>query len=156
MLPLEGGPVSPLRPLRQDGQRLWDDVFSQGQLWVSGRTDTQLLQLVCEQIDRRAFLMAGLIDNPTERSIHMSLNDVEKLISGNLSLLGFTPSDRSRLGVAEVRAYLRTRFRQWSQRRHGDTRAATQRLIGCPKRVSKTPWCVFFLVGLTGFEPATP
>jgi hypothetical protein len=35
----------------------------------------------------------------------MSLNDVEKLISGNLSLLGFTPSDRSRLGVAEVKAY---------------------------------------------------
>ena len=45
------------------------------------------------------------MDSPTERSIHMSLNDVEKLISGNLSLLGFTPSDRSRLGVAEVRAY---------------------------------------------------
>lgn len=64
-----------------------------------------MLQLVCEQIDRRALLMAGLIDSPTERSIHMSLNDVEKLISGNLSLLGFTPSDRSRLGVAEVRAY---------------------------------------------------
>ena len=105
VLPLEGGPISPLRPLRQDGQRLWDDVFSQGQLWVSRRTDTQLLQLVCEQIDRRALLMAGLIDNPAERSIHMSLNDVEKLISGNLSLLGFTPSDRSRLGVAEVRAY---------------------------------------------------
>jgi len=49
--------------------------------------------------------MVGLIDNPTERSIHMSLNDVEKLTSGNLSLSGFTPSDRSRLGVAEVRAY---------------------------------------------------
>jgi len=105
LLPLEGGPISPLRPLGPDGQRLWDDVFSQGRLWVSGRTDTQLLQLVCEQIDRRALLMAGLIDNPPERSIHMSLNDVEKLISGNLSLLGFTPSDRSRLGVAEVRAY---------------------------------------------------
>ena len=105
LLPLEGGPISPLRPLRRDGQRLWDDVFSQGRLWVSGRTDTQLLQLVCEQIDRRALLTASLIDNPAERSIHMSLNDVEKLISGNLSLLGFTPSDRSRLGVAEVRAY---------------------------------------------------
>jgi hypothetical protein len=49
--------------------------------------------------------MAALTDNPTDRSIHMSLNDVEKLISSNLSLLGFTPSDRSRLGVAEVRAY---------------------------------------------------
>ena len=51
--------------------------------------------------------MAGLIANPTERSIHMSLIDVEKLISGNLNLLGFTPSDRSRLWVAAVRAYNR-------------------------------------------------
>jgi len=105
VLPLEAGPVSPLRPLGLDGRRLWDDVFGQGEIWVSGRTDSQLLQLVCEQIDRRALLMVALMDSPTERSIHMSLNDVEKLISGNLSLLGFTPSDRSRLGVAEVRAY---------------------------------------------------
>jgi hypothetical protein len=102
---LEAEPVSPLRPLGVDGRRLWDDVFGQGEIWVSGRTDSQLLQLVCEQIDRRALLLAALTDNPTDRSIHMSLNDVEKLISGNLSLLGFTPSDRSRLGVAEVRAY---------------------------------------------------
>lgn len=102
---MEAGPVSPLRPLGVDGRRLWDDVFGQGEIWVSGRTDSQLLQLVCEQIDRRALLLAALTDNPTDRSIHMSLNDVEKLISGNLSLLGFTPSDRSRLGVAEVKAY---------------------------------------------------
>jgi len=34
----------------------------------------------------------------------MSINDIEKLISSNLGLLGFTPIDRSRLGVAEVKA----------------------------------------------------
>ena len=34
----------------------------------------------------------------------MSINDLEKLISSNLGLLGLSPSDRSRLGVAEVKA----------------------------------------------------
>ena len=34
----------------------------------------------------------------------MSLLETEKLIQSSLSLLGFTPSDRSRLGLAEVKA----------------------------------------------------
>jgi hypothetical protein len=34
----------------------------------------------------------------------MSLLETEKLIQTSLSLLGFTPSDRSKLGLAEVKA----------------------------------------------------
>ena len=60
--------------------------------------------MVCEQIDRRSSLLVQLESHPDERSIHMSINDIEKLISSNLGLLGFTPTDRSRLGVAEVKA----------------------------------------------------
>jgi len=104
VLPLEDGYIDPLRPLGTDGQRLWEDVFARGKLWISHRTDTQLLQMVCEQIDRRSNLLAQLESQPDERSIHMSINDIEKLISSNLGLLGFTPTDRSRLGVAEVKA----------------------------------------------------
>jgi hypothetical protein len=32
------------------------------------------------------------------------LHDLEKMISSNLSMLGFTPTDRTRLGIAEVKA----------------------------------------------------
>lgn len=103
-LALEGGYVHPLRPLGSAGLRLWNDIYKRGQIWVSGRTDTQLMQLVCEQLDRRELLLKELEKRPDERALHMSLNDIEKLISGNLSLLGFTPTDRSRLGVAEVKA----------------------------------------------------
>jgi hypothetical protein len=46
------------------------------------------------------------------------LDNLSRLVVSNLSLLGFTPSDRSRLGVAEVRA------RSWLQdaleRKHND------------------------------------
>jgi hypothetical protein len=34
----------------------------------------------------------------------MRLAELEKLITSNLGLLGFTPSDRSRLGLAEIKA----------------------------------------------------
>ena len=100
---LEGGYIEPPRPLGPAGSRLWEDIFQQGKLWVSHRTDTQLMQMVCEQLDRRELLLKELKERPDERALHMSINDIEKLISGNLSLLGFTPTDRSRLGVAEVK-----------------------------------------------------
>jgi hypothetical protein len=42
-----------------------------------------------------------LTDNrPEERK---GLRDLERQLVANLSLLGFTPTDRSRLGVAEVK-----------------------------------------------------
>ena len=40
-------------------------------------------------------------NDPTERR---GLRSLDAQIERNLSLLGFTPADRSRLGVAEVRA----------------------------------------------------
>lgn len=103
VLELQTGKEEPLRPLGPAGRRLWDDIFARGELWVSGRTDTQLTQMVCEQIDRRELLRKQLEEQPHERARHMSINEVEKLIASNLGLLGFTPTDRSRLGVAEVR-----------------------------------------------------
>ena len=38
--------------------------------------------------------------DPRERR---ALRDIDRLIISNLSLLGLTPTDRTRLGVAEVR-----------------------------------------------------
>lgn len=95
---LTSGPVDPLRPLEWAGQQLWDSVFKFGGLWVSNRTDTALLQMTCEQLDRREALRAALVEDPTDRQLNMSINEVEKLITSNLGLLGFTPADRSRLG----------------------------------------------------------
>jgi len=103
VIDLDAGHIEPLRPLGPDGRRLWDDIFGQGRLWVSGRTDSQLMQMVCEQIDRRSRLLVILENTPEDRASNMSVNEVEKLIAGNLALLGFTPTDRTRLGVAEVK-----------------------------------------------------
>ena len=70
---------------------------------VSPRSDVHLLQIVCELFDRRELLREAFLIDPTERKVNMSLLETEKLIQSSLSLLGFTPSDRARLGLAEVK-----------------------------------------------------
>jgi hypothetical protein len=59
--------------------------------------------MVCELLDRREILREEFLADPTERKVNMSLLETEKLIQTSLSLLGFTPSDRARLGLAEVK-----------------------------------------------------
>ena len=104
LVQIEGGFREPLRPLGEAGYQLWTEVFEVGGLWISQKTDTQLLQMVCELLDRREILREEFLADPTERKVNMSLLETEKLIQSSLSLLGFTPSDRSRLGLAEVKA----------------------------------------------------
>ena len=104
LMQIEGGYRDPLRTLGEAGYQLWREVFEVGGLWISARTDIHLLQMVCELLDRREILREEFLADPTERKINMSLLETEKLIQSSLSLLGFTPSDRSRLGLAEVKA----------------------------------------------------
>jgi hypothetical protein len=101
---LYSGSREPLVPLGEAGRALWDSVFSEGELWISPRTDVAWLQVVCELLDRREVLKAEWMADPTNRPVNMSLLETEKLLQSGLGLLGFTPTDRSRLGVAEVKA----------------------------------------------------
>jgi hypothetical protein len=94
----------PLAPLGEAGQKLWDSVFAEGELWISPRTDVAWLQVVCELLDRREVLKQEWMADPADRKLNMSLLETEKLLQSGLGLLGFTPTDRSRLGVAEVKA----------------------------------------------------
>jgi hypothetical protein len=104
LMTIEGGFREPLRPLGVAGQQLWDEIYMVGGMWISPQSDTQLLQMVCELLDRREILREEFLADPTERKVNMSLLETEKLIQTSLSLLGFTPSDRSRLGLAQVKA----------------------------------------------------
>lgn len=101
--PVPYGRVDPLRPLDWAGQQLWDSVFGAGELWVSNRTDIQLVQLVCEQLDRKVRIESYIAEKPDEWHMFKQLNDLERLIQSNLSLLGFTPADRTRLGLVSAK-----------------------------------------------------
>ena len=105
--PLELEQVSetpePLRRLDESGLMLWNRVWSMGQTWISVRTDVELLQMTCEMLDERDGLRSYLLEQPDAWHERKALREVERLITSNLSLLGFTPTDRSKLGVAEVK-----------------------------------------------------
>jgi hypothetical protein len=59
--------------------------------------------MTCELIDERWNLRARVLKEEDSRD-RRNLTQLTKLIQENLSLLGFTPADRTRLGVAEVKA----------------------------------------------------
>ena len=99
---IEYGKREPIRPLEWAGQQMWDSVFAAGELWVA-QTDLQLLQMVCEQLDRKVAIERVIAEKPDEWHMFKQLNDLERLIMSNLSLLGFTPSDRTRLGLVSVK-----------------------------------------------------
>ena len=101
--PLQYGYVEPPKDLRESGLELWNKIFGAGELWISIRTDTQLVAQVCRQLDRRDELSRRFWDEPESRVVNMSLLETEKAIVNALSLLGFTPADRTRLGLVSAR-----------------------------------------------------
>lgn len=101
--PLEYRYVDPLRELGSVGKAFWDTIFGAGEIWISIRTDLALVQLVCELMDRREFLREAFLADPISRPVNMSLLDTEKQIVSCLSLLGFSPADRTRLGLVSAK-----------------------------------------------------
>ena len=102
LIPMAEVAPEPSRPLLKYGKELWDKVWDTGINWISPNTDTELLLMTCEMIDERWNLRVQVITNndPKDRR---GLRELDKAIVSNLSLLGFSPSDRSRLGLAEVK-----------------------------------------------------
>ena len=102
LIPMATSTPEPTRPLLRYGKELWDKVWDTGINWISPNTDTELLLMTCEMIDERWNLRVRVMtdNDPKDRR---GLRELDKAIVSNLSLLGFSPSDRSRLGIAEVK-----------------------------------------------------
>jgi len=90
--------------LGASGLSLWHTVYEAGELWVSSRTDFHLVEQVCRQMDRVAELRELWLADPADRSLNTTLLETEKAVQSGLSLLGFTPADRTRLGLVSARA----------------------------------------------------
>ena len=86
------------------GLSLWQTVYDAGENWVSSKTDVHLVEQVCRQMDRVAGLRELWFADPADRGVNTSLLETEKAVVSGLSLLGFTPADRTRLGLVSARA----------------------------------------------------
>jgi len=98
--------------LSEAGAKMWTDVRAMAP-WIAN-TDGKLLIELCEKMDKKYELKEKLAAsdfvlytdkgyayaNPLFGMLNTVENDIVKL----LSLLGLTPTDRSKLGVAEVKA----------------------------------------------------
>ena len=98
---VSGVPV-PLAELGPVGRATWDRLWSSGATWISGRTDVDWVQLLCECVDERAVLRKQVFEVGDWRD-RVGLRNLEHDIRAMYSLMGFNPVDRGKMGVGEVR-----------------------------------------------------
>lgn len=96
-------PPEPPSILGKSGREFWELVYEQGGRWISHKTDRLLVTLAAQQVDEREQLRSLVIESPEDHRLRSGLRDLEKALTSNLALMGFTPADRSRLGFAEVK-----------------------------------------------------
>lgn len=113
-------PIAPLPATQGDvpahlgtsGRALWEHVTA-GAVWLAV-SDSPTLLLVCEKYDRRADFVKELAAGKpvlfTDKGYAYAnplvgmLSTIETEIAKLLAALGLTPTDRTRMGVAEVKA----------------------------------------------------
>ena len=97
------------------GAQLWGEVWQAGRRHMSDKHDAILVTLLVEKMQDRRKIRDWLGTDPNNRWYttangqtvsHPSVKQIEQMdaqITAWLSMLGFSPSDRARLGLAEVR-----------------------------------------------------
>lgn len=101
LLPTNASTPEPLRPLGQEGRRMWERIWESGGTWVSSKTDIELVQMLCEALDERTQLRVQVLRGAEWRE-RVALRHLERSIQTMLSQLGFTPTDRTRIGAGEM------------------------------------------------------
>ena len=107
VVPLEAASSvpDPLRPLGKMGMDFWERTWTVGMNWISPKADIELMMMTAEMIDERAILRNLVFQdrNADRPKLRAGLRELEKQIQSNLALLGLSPADRARLGLAEVK-----------------------------------------------------
>lgn len=95
---------TPPRPLGPEGLKLWNRIWDQGRTWISPDTDLEMVTLLCESMDERSQLRLLVLRGTGDWRDRVALRSLDGQLQTMLSLLGMSPTDRSKLGVAEVKA----------------------------------------------------
>ena len=118
-LPIQNAIPEPHRPLMGNrsgglgaGRQLWQMIWESASPWLRQDTDKELVMLVCEQTDERTLLRDRMFRTGLEWRDRAALRALEKQIAQNLAQLGFTPTDRARLGMSNVKTDALQEFRE--------------------------------------------
>lgn len=86
-----------------DGRRLWEQIWTAGAIWISPQTDSLAVQLACETADALAIARERFGERKATAQDGRLVVALSKEFRDTLSALGFDPTARTRLGVAEVK-----------------------------------------------------
>lgn len=100
-LPMAAGIPDLPADMELDGQRLWTRCWAAGISWISPLTDMEAVEQACRLADDVAVARERYRATRDPKDGAM-VNAFVKQLASALSDLGFNPTARSRLGVAEV------------------------------------------------------
>lgn len=110
-----GGVPTPPETLGEKGVELWNHVWVAGRSWLAVESDKTIVTLLCNAFDEHEDIRIKLQTGEYQRVyVHANgspvttpwvtqLKELRAQMTTWLSQIGFSPSDRSRLGLAEVR-----------------------------------------------------
>jgi hypothetical protein len=84
------------------GLVLWRMLWRSGLPWLRDGSDSELMMMVCEMVDERQLLRDLVMSDPSLWRERAGLRQLDAQIEKTLSILGFSPTDRARLGLGEV------------------------------------------------------
>jgi P27 family predicted phage terminase small subunit len=104
-------------PMGPDGMAMWENLWTAGKTWLSPEGDGHLVEMLCQAYDESSMLRRALAIGEIPRHYVLpngsyvthpyvtQLKELRVQITAWLSQLGFSPSDRARLGLAQVKTY---------------------------------------------------
>jgi P27 family predicted phage terminase small subunit len=105
-------PPAPL-DLKERGQTEWDKIWSAGEVWLHPNEDYHWVEQIAhayddidafrDEIKRTGLIIKGYAGQQVANPLLKEIRDAENVIRKCLSILGFSPTDRARLGLAEIK-----------------------------------------------------
>ena len=123
---VSGIPEAP--SLGPDGLALWEHVWTAGKSWLSPDSDRTIITLLCNAQDEAEDIRRKILSGEIERfyttangqmvthPMVTQLGALRTQMTSWLAAIAFSPADRSRLGLAEVR--VRDELDELVKRRH--------------------------------------
>lgn len=111
--------------LGEVGVKVWERLWTAAQAWLSPTTDLDIMTRLCEAHEERdairdaiadeGYMVMGSMGQVRANPLLSHLRALESQMTKWESLCGFTPTDRARLGMTEVK--VKTKLEEMLERR---------------------------------------
>jgi P27 family predicted phage terminase small subunit len=91
----------------------WNNIWKAGQVWLHPTEDYHWVEMIArayndivqfrKKIEEDGLIVKGYAGQLTAHPLLREIREAEAVIRKCLSILGFSPTDRARLGLAEIK-----------------------------------------------------